>query len=310
MKKKKIIKTNDKVNALTPLQVTSIAITTVVILSLWILNWVLLGDKIPANGMNDRGTFGDMFGAVNALFSGLAFGGIIWTILLQRNELKLQREESRESRKEAVEQNKTLRAQRFEHTFFNMLNLQNEIIKNLQTSTGKGRKVIQDAKNSLTSFLSLSNLKEIAGSLDWGFYRNETWEGHSITTFHAGGVLKDFYHQEFYDQYSSHFNHYFRHLYHIFKFIYFSKLEVGEKKFYATLARASLSQDELYLIAFNGLIDGYGNPNFLYLIKEYDILQNFVRAEVQPDIFINLIDEKLASVIYPFNETKPTDVNF
>lgn len=40
-----------------------------------------------------RGTFGDMFGAVNALFSGLAFAGIIYTITLQRQELSLQREE-------------------------------------------------------------------------------------------------------------------------------------------------------------------------------------------------------------------------
>jgi len=42
---------------------------------------------------NDRGTFGDMFGAVNALFSGLAFAGVIYAIFLQRKELELQREE-------------------------------------------------------------------------------------------------------------------------------------------------------------------------------------------------------------------------
>lgn len=41
----------------------------------------------------DRGTFGDMFGAVNSLFSGLAFAGVIYAILLQRKELELQREE-------------------------------------------------------------------------------------------------------------------------------------------------------------------------------------------------------------------------
>lgn len=38
-----------------------------------------------------RGTFGDMFGAVNALFSGLAFAGLIYTITVQRQELTLQR---------------------------------------------------------------------------------------------------------------------------------------------------------------------------------------------------------------------------
>jgi hypothetical protein len=46
-----------------------------------------------------KGQFGDMFGSINALFSGLAFGGVIFTILLQRNELALQRQELIETRK-------------------------------------------------------------------------------------------------------------------------------------------------------------------------------------------------------------------
>lgn len=41
----------------------------------------------------NSGLFGDSFGAVNSLFSGLAFAGIIYTVLLQRRELALQREE-------------------------------------------------------------------------------------------------------------------------------------------------------------------------------------------------------------------------
>jgi hypothetical protein len=58
-----------------------------------------------------RGQFGDVFGSVNALFSGLAFAGLIYAILLQRTELalqreelKLQREEMRGSREALVEQ--------------------------------------------------------------------------------------------------------------------------------------------------------------------------------------------------------------
>lgn len=41
-------------------------------------------------GHDDRGTFGDMFGAVNALFSGFAFAGLIYTIAVQRQELQTQ----------------------------------------------------------------------------------------------------------------------------------------------------------------------------------------------------------------------------
>ncbi|MEK7638956.1 MAG: hypothetical protein AAB388_02210 [Patescibacteria group bacterium] len=43
--------------------------------------------------LSNRGLFGDSFGALNALFSGFAFLGIIYTIILQTQELGLQRKE-------------------------------------------------------------------------------------------------------------------------------------------------------------------------------------------------------------------------
>ena len=43
-----------------------------------------------------------MFGAVNALFSGLALAGIVYTIHLQREDLSLQREELRLTRDEMI----------------------------------------------------------------------------------------------------------------------------------------------------------------------------------------------------------------
>lgn len=50
--------------------------------------------------LTDRASFGDSFGLINSLFSGLAFAGIIYTILLQRKELSLQRKELQETREE------------------------------------------------------------------------------------------------------------------------------------------------------------------------------------------------------------------
>ncbi|HKO52127.1 MAG TPA: hypothetical protein VJV79_30675 [Polyangiaceae bacterium] len=47
-----------------------------------------------------RGQFGDVFGVANALFSGLAFAGLVYAILLQREDLQLQREELSLTRKE------------------------------------------------------------------------------------------------------------------------------------------------------------------------------------------------------------------
>ncbi|MHA7963539.1 hypothetical protein ACX93W_05280 [Paenibacillus sp. CAU 1782] len=62
---------------------------------LWIVGiiWLLLGVIMYFISPNwdDRGTLGDMFGSINALFAGLAFAGIIYTIAIQRKELELQR---------------------------------------------------------------------------------------------------------------------------------------------------------------------------------------------------------------------------
>ena len=57
---------------------------------------------------SDRGTFGDLFGAVNALFSGLAFAGLIYTIIQQKEDLELQRKEIAENK---AELKKSARAQ-------------------------------------------------------------------------------------------------------------------------------------------------------------------------------------------------------
>ena len=59
------------------------------IFGLWFLCWFLVGNFL--SDWTSRGQFDDMFGTVNALFSGLAFAGIIYTILLQREELEEQR---------------------------------------------------------------------------------------------------------------------------------------------------------------------------------------------------------------------------
>jgi hypothetical protein len=63
----------------------------ILVVILWLGSAFTLRALYPAS--DSRGTFGDSFGAINALFSGLAFAGIIVAILLQRNELRLQRQE-------------------------------------------------------------------------------------------------------------------------------------------------------------------------------------------------------------------------
>ncbi|NQU85154.1 MAG: hypothetical protein HQ541_05275 [Mariniphaga sp.] len=86
-------KTETKDESFKPLVVLGI-----IILVMWLLSFGAV--YFTLDSWTDRGTFGDLFGGINSLFSGLALAGIIYTIFLQRKELKLQRLELIETRKE------------------------------------------------------------------------------------------------------------------------------------------------------------------------------------------------------------------
>ena len=74
-------------------------ITTTVILAVislvlfYAIFLVIVSWPINDFSIDKAGLFGDSFGVLNSLFSGLAFAGIIVTVLLQKEELKLQRKE-------------------------------------------------------------------------------------------------------------------------------------------------------------------------------------------------------------------------
>lgn len=79
------------------------------VLLLWALNWII--GIAYTNDAAWRSNVAGMFGFASSLFSGLAFAGIIWTIWLQREELRLQRAElvltRNELEKAASAQNKS-----------------------------------------------------------------------------------------------------------------------------------------------------------------------------------------------------------
>ena len=52
--------------------------------------WLLLRWFLGTWG--DRASFGDMYGVTNTLFSGLAFTLLVLTLLMQKEELSLQRQ--------------------------------------------------------------------------------------------------------------------------------------------------------------------------------------------------------------------------
>jgi len=62
------------------------------------------------------------FVIIGTLFTGLAFAFLVYTARMQKDELELQRKELKDTRAEFEQQNNTMKRQRFESSFFNLLN--------------------------------------------------------------------------------------------------------------------------------------------------------------------------------------------
>lgn len=250
------------------------------IFAIWLLSWLLI--DLCISECNDRGTFGDKFGAINALFSGLAFAGLIVTLLYQKEELKLQREELAQTREELKgqreefeEQNKTMKRQRFENTFFNMLSLQQEIVANLS---------FDDVHTSFDFSTHARNVQHISHNgrtLFREMYLNLTI---SLPGNHRYRGIKCAIEANDYGIYSNipsttRFDYYFRHLYRIYKYVDTSDLITEDERYdYACIIRSQLSDYELVMLFYNCLTTN-GREKFKPLIEKYTIFNN-LRTEL------------------------------
>jgi hypothetical protein len=82
---------------------------------LWSANWYFVVQHFHDDAK--EGHFGEMFGAVNSLFTALAFAGLIYTVMLQRQQLALQQQEifeSGETQRQLVERQIAAQQELFE----------------------------------------------------------------------------------------------------------------------------------------------------------------------------------------------------
>jgi len=237
----------------------------------------------------DQGTYGDMFGAVNTLFSGLAFAGIIYTIYqqgtelrLQRNELKLQRAEVAKTNIALDEQVKAANVQRFENTFFNMLELHNNIVKDICVTETKWSIQRRDGElNSLVPAKEHSGkdaLKFLYNSLRQNYQRQEfQQEEYDVLVdrekiYSHLRILALTYEHAF-ENYQNKLQPYYKNLFNIIDTIDQNEwISEKEKFYYIRIIESQLSSDELLLIFYKQFInDGVG----LYkLSKKYSLLEN------------------------------------
>lgn len=249
----------------------------VVILGLWLGTLLLLKNL----DTSERGTFGDMFGSINALFSGMALAGIIITILLQSQELKYQREELRETRKEFKTQNETLKIQRFENTFFNLLNLHHQIVAAMDYQyVTKGaptfsQQIIQVKQTTKSAKEKVINGRDVFRYL----YNKMNPDLAHLNAEEINGIYKHHY-----DKAHTDFGHYFRNLYRMIKLVhltdfYYHESDMDELNIYKTkykytsIIRSQLSDYELLWLFYNCLSE-YGKEKFKPLIEKYCIFKN------------------------------------
>jgi len=242
----------------------------VVVVALWVLSWILTVASVGT--WPERAAFGDMFGAVNALFAGLAFAGIIVTVYLQKRELELQRDELAQTReeirgqKEQMElQNRMLKHQQFENTFFQLLRLHNEIVGSMHVFAGVAP--ITQALHGRDCFAGLWDLEYLVN------YASEENRNRSAGAMH----LIEVSYEKFFERYQADLGHYFRTLYNAVKFVDNAKIE--NPKLYTNLIRAQLSSNELLLIFYNCL-SHYGRDKFKPLIERYSLLKGIPEGKL------------------------------
>lgn len=253
------------------------------ICAVWLASFVLI--YLFIDDWDVRGQFGDLFGSVNALFSGLAFAGLVITIIQQRHDLQLQRQANDQSKKELNQQNETMKKERFENTFFKMLEVQQSIVNDLYATDSHTEWVKQDAPNGRSAKEILTKDEYRGRNL---FYYVFVLCNHKLANqifpydTSASGLSEviKFRGKACFDDYmtTTMFDHYFRHLYSILKFISLNEWLGEEKQYqYATFVRATLSRYELVMLYYNGFF----HPKMMKMMERYCLLNN-IRTELLP----------------------------
>ncbi|MEY9096262.1 hypothetical protein [Paenibacillus sp. RC84] len=205
---------------------------------LWLLTGIIT--IVSYLGVPDSpGTFGDMFGSVNALFSGMALAGIVYTIFIQKKEFQLQREELKLQREESKLTREVFITQRFETTFFNLINLHHDIVKSLSI------KIPAPVNHHITKFTIEQERREFDGR-----YVFEKIALDIIKEHKKPENLQDALNLVFKDNYYVLLAPYLRNLRRIAEIIYSEESLKGTKDEYIKTLQSQISFFEQQVIAY------------------------------------------------------------
>lgn len=237
---------------------------------------LLVVDLLLISFTDKGGVFGDFLGGVlNPIFTFLTLFGLIITIVIQRQELRLAR----------IEYTKTadaLSTQAVETTFFNILDLHHNIVDNLRVDIDelKARGEIAGAgiaEEVILSFAKISKKSVFTGRsafeaiLEFVTERAESPD----EVVNRYRILQDSHNHVL--------GHYFRNLYQALKVIDGYEddvLPVGEKRKYTSILRAQLSTIELALLFLNCIEGVSDEGQFKNLVIDYSMLEHLPIAEL------------------------------
>jgi len=211
---------------------------------------------ISEYSIEKAGSFGDTYGWLTSLFSGLAFIGLIVAILLQREELQLQRKEISLTRAEMTKQN-------FEATFFQMLRLHNDIVGSMDVARGAfGQAQEVRGRDCFVTFFA--QLRGIYGA------RRAKGAKAGEAEVPEEEDLREAWLRVWKERQAD-LGHYFRFVYTVVKFV--KNSEADDKRLYTNMVRAQLSDAELLILFYNCAV-GYGVLKFKPLVEEFAFFDN------------------------------------
>lgn len=209
------------------------------------------------DGKPDPNEFGDLYGALNTLFSGFAFLGIVVSIFIQSEELSDTRREIKSQTEQFSSQTQIMFKQSFENTFFQLLGLNNEIVKSAVINIKHKKDYFQEVSFNGTgrdAFKELSSYFLV--------YREK----------YPHLPCENVY-ENFHDEINDFLGHYFRAIYQSLKLIDGAPLDHIQKKEYANMLRAQMSKYELEFLFYN-CISRLGSVKFRPLLEKYEFFEH------------------------------------
>lgn len=225
--------------------------------------------------ISDLGTFGDFFGGVlNPILTFLTLFGLIATIVIQRQELRLSR----------IEYEKTadaLSTQAVEITFFNILDLHHKIVDNLKVDINELKEKGEFtgiAEEVFLNFIKMSKKTTFNGRVAF----DEILDFITYGAKSPAEILERY--KAIQDNHNHVLGHYFRNLYQALKVIHSHDEGVvskENKRKYASILRSQLSTKELALLFINCLEGISDTGRFKNLLVEYSMLEHLPIKEYE-----------------------------